>query len=488
MRAAIFALLIGGCVPSPPDGAIRCALSGAKLCPDGYQCAGDQTCRRNLDAGVPLLDGAVGDFASSDLSGWVKVTVTRAGASSSDGLVASSDGTINCGTSCVGAFPVGAQVTLTASATPRKGAWFSGFTGAGCGAAPSCSFTAVADVTITAQFDTANYMFVTSMGHSAVFGADRDAALTAADGFCAQLASLGGLPSNSYVAWLSTTRVDAIDHVTAGGARGWLRPDDRPFADKIPPLDNDRVFYPPIVDENGNRRQSGIFSGTSIYGRLNGGANCNDFTSTGPQCINGNSSAGARTWTQLGPTGCNMPLSIYCFGTQHKTPIAPSPAPGARVGFVSATSFDPMTGLAAADTICRTEAGMKAFASPNSFLAALGTATSSVKSRFNLTAPWARPDGILLAATAADLFDPTVSLAPIDQRADRSFAGGVAAWTGGSPTATPAVSQTCGDWTQRTTGTGISGLIGVMVTQWDQDNGTPEACAPTNYEIYCLQN
>ena len=52
-----------------------------------------------------------------------------------------------------------------------------------------------------------------------------------ADALCAQRAEAGGLPSNTYVAWLSTSTVDAKTRLA--GARGWVRPDGLPFADTL---------------------------------------------------------------------------------------------------------------------------------------------------------------------------------------------------------------------------------------------------------------
>jgi hypothetical protein len=53
--------------------------------------------------------------------------------------------------------------------------------------------------------------------------------LDGGDALCNAEAADAGLPG-TYVAYLSTSAVDAIDRI--GGSRGWVRPDGRPFVDR----------------------------------------------------------------------------------------------------------------------------------------------------------------------------------------------------------------------------------------------------------------
>src|SRR5262245_55485496 len=64
--------------------------------------------------------------------------------------------------------------------------------------------------------------------------------LAQADAICAQRAIEGSLPG-TYVAYLSTTTVNAIDRLA--GARGWVRPDGQPFADTTADIAAGIVLY-----------------------------------------------------------------------------------------------------------------------------------------------------------------------------------------------------------------------------------------------------
>src|ERR1700734_4365982 len=63
-----------------------------------------------------------------------------------------------------------------------------------------------------------------------------------ADTACRNLAHASGLPG-TYVAWLGTSTASAVSRL--GSARGWVRPDGKPFADRASDLGVGGVFYPP---------------------------------------------------------------------------------------------------------------------------------------------------------------------------------------------------------------------------------------------------
>jgi len=87
------------------------------------------------------------------------------------------------------------------------------------GASPEAAFDqAIEDLAV-------NFVFATSTSYPADFGG-----LAGADAICNQHAGDAGLPG-TYVAWLSTTTVDARDRLA--GARGFVRPDGLPFADTV---------------------------------------------------------------------------------------------------------------------------------------------------------------------------------------------------------------------------------------------------------------
>src|SRR5437867_2555895 len=101
-------------------------------------------------------DLATANYNSNDVSVLINntafapntLTVSKAGTGS--GTVTSSDGAINCGTTCSAVYVSGTPVTLTA--TPASGSVFSGWSGAGCSGTGSCVVTMNAAQSVTATF------------------------------------------------------------------------------------------------------------------------------------------------------------------------------------------------------------------------------------------------------------------------------------------------------------------------------------------------
>jgi hypothetical protein len=78
-----------------------------------------------------------------------RLTVTKAG--SGAGTVSSTNGTINCGTTCEA--NVSLQLGVQLTATPAAGSVFAGWSGGGCSGNGVCNVTATSDVNITAIFN-----------------------------------------------------------------------------------------------------------------------------------------------------------------------------------------------------------------------------------------------------------------------------------------------------------------------------------------------
>src|SRR5207247_1604848 len=101
-------------------------------------------------------DLAVANSNSNDVSVLINnttlvpntLTVSKAGTGS--GTVTSSDGAINCGSTCLAAYVSGTIVTLTAS--PSAGSVFSGWSGAGCSGTGTCVVTMTAAQAVSATF------------------------------------------------------------------------------------------------------------------------------------------------------------------------------------------------------------------------------------------------------------------------------------------------------------------------------------------------
>lgn len=105
-----------------------------------------------------LLDNGDGggnvDMASTDLAGYIPLTVQLAGTGS--GTVTGSGVTCS-GSACSGEYPPHTMVTLAAS--PASNATFSGWSGGGCTGTSTCTVTLDAATTVTATFD---WLFVPS--------------------------------------------------------------------------------------------------------------------------------------------------------------------------------------------------------------------------------------------------------------------------------------------------------------------------------------
>ena len=77
------------------------------------------------------------------------LAVARAGTGT--GTVTSTDGQLNCGSTCSHSYPADTTVTLNASAEP--GSTFAGWSGAGCSGTSSCTVTMNSEQSVTATFN-----------------------------------------------------------------------------------------------------------------------------------------------------------------------------------------------------------------------------------------------------------------------------------------------------------------------------------------------
>jgi hypothetical protein len=429
------------------------------------------------------------------------LTIVRAGAAAGDGNV-SNGAQLDCGGTCSALFAKGTQVTLTATTTPRKGAWFSGWSGGGCpSTAHSCVVTVDGDLTVSAEFDRVNYVFVTSTATTLPLGALAADVQTTADGICASAATAAKLPGAHWAAWLTTSSASASGAVNPQtkltGKRGWIRPDGLPFADQPSDVGSGNVFYPPRVDETGAIVDESIeaAAGTSTN-------NCTDWSST-----SGSSSGGPVAGVSLGWmngyefVGCGS-IYFYCLGIDYTTPVKPTAPPGVHYAFLSKTRFTPGgNGRAAADAICQTEANANPTKVPaGTYQALLALTTEGASTRFSApvytsTAPWVRPDGTVVVAQPADLFNTTATtdtliLAGIAEYADGTYAPRQKAWTGADdPDSLGTAASTCGDWMATTSTTGEFGftyLSRATAPSFFDYSFQVNTCTSSN-PVYCLQ-
>lgn len=268
--------------------------------------------------------------------------------------------------------------------------------------------------------------------------------LEGADTQCSELATAAGLDGH-FVAWLSTSTVDAKDRL--GAASAWRNTQNNPFADQPNELFGDEQVYQPVrFDENGDAVTGLVATGTSPRG-VAAAENCNDWSSDSGSAalVTGDPTAGSALWTaDYDGSSCAEQYHLYCFQIDYAGVDYPTPSQG-RTVFVSSQPFVlGAQGRDAADQLCATDAAT-ANLGGGPYLALLGNASSSALDRLTQpTRPWVRPDGMVVAnGNSAFSFGPLNT--PITQLADSSHAGGVAIF--GAPKIGDKADLNCENWT-----------------------------------------
>jgi hypothetical protein len=324
-----------------------------------------------------------------------------------------------------------------------------------------------------------NYAFVTSeMYVPGTLGG-----LEGADAKCQGLAQTAHLPG-TFKAWLSTSTVDAKSRLES--ARGWIRPDGRPFADSVAALTQaGQIFYPLRIDESGHDI---VDEGLLVYaatGTQRDGTRTtntsNDWTLSSAAYDYGVPLATARSWTDEFSAPGGQTARLYCFGVDSSRPLAIARAPG-RIAFVSDESYVP-SGLADADSLCQKEATVASL--PGTYRALLATMAAAATARFDLTGPpWVRLDGVPWVAAAADLDQGSVLTAL--NLGPGGMYGASTVWTGAvfPGIASASAVQNCGDWGS----TSQSALVGIAEFSsslfFDQSGAS---CGAAGGYLYCLQ-
>ena len=283
----------------------------------------------------------------------------------------------------------------------------------------------------------ANAAFVTSTTHvPTTFGSD----LSGADRICAQRAAAAGLDklgdgsTATYVAYLATNGSTADGRLM--NARGWVRPDGKPVADRVSDLTGGKLFYPLRVDENGLDLSPSDLATTGSQ------LHCNDYTDSAGQIELGSPFRTLGWFDDGGASPCTQPVHIYCFGVSLVQPVVVMP-PAGRRAFLTAQPFTVAGGIGAADTQCMTEATGAGLT--GTFLALLPTSTATAMSRFALTGDnWLRLDGVAIAET-------TFKFAAVDWLTSLSVTSlmqyeAVEVTTGGTLGAPVPMANTCNDW------------------------------------------
>ena len=183
--------------------------------------------------------------------------------------------------------------------------------------APADSFVAV-DLPPDARTGP-NRMFITSTSHSPNLGG-----LAGADAACMKRAQAANLPG-TFVALLSSKTVDARTRL--GTSRGWLRTDDRPFADTQQEMFSGQVRNMPMVDEFAKPVDPAIyaaFTGSRPDGTRYGPDDATDWDTVQAQrCRAGHSYRLGSEWLSgFTVSPCMGGYRLYCFEVGRTVPVS----------------------------------------------------------------------------------------------------------------------------------------------------------------------
>ena len=375
------------------------------------------------------------------------LTVTRsAEATGATGTVTGTG--INCGSTCSATVSYGATVTLTAS--PSAGFYFSAWSGGGCsGGALQCTTTAIsADTTIDAKFTLPNVIFVTSQSYSPSQFATYDPMgqmdpLRGADRYCRERAAAGSAPTMANRTFNSIITVGNAEISTRlGGKRGWVRADGKPFGDDFASIQSaNKIFYPPALDENG-----AVVNDAAAHATL--GTGCMNWTSTATADYRtaGVPTGGGGAWNSAFGYPCDRATHLYCMSVDYTATVTAPPPTAGRIAFLTDGLFVPSgsTGLAAADAFCQTEANASSL--PGTYVAMMAAFSPQTTAYGRLTATgtrWVRPDGIPIVNAPTDLNTAAPSLLATIQVSPRlTYYGAVAVWTGAASALAAGVAAT----------------------------------------------
>jgi hypothetical protein len=450
---------------------------------NGGGCSGTGACSVTLTASTTV--DAI--FNASDL-----LTVNLRALGNLSGSITSNPSGISCtvkGGACSASAQYDQGTAVTLSASGLSAAPLAAWLPVTC-TGSTCSVTMSGPQTINYTAAANNIVFVASKQFTGNLGG-----VSGAQGSCAQAATSAGLPGH-YVPWLATSVSSAV--TALGSATGWVRLDGLPFANAIGTsggttgLVNGQVYYPPEITELGTVHAGPVWTTAQENGAaVFGGDTCSDWTSASSTAAAfwGDSSTGSTDWTLYSSPFCSYTASIYCFGTDLTSTVTVAPQSG-RHAFLSAGTFAPSSGLAAADTLCLNEAAGAGLANASHFRAFLAAVGATAAQRFDLAgAPWVRVDGVSLASSAASLTTGPMLLAAPSVHADGTYTTQEYAmtWSGSSTPTTAATAQTtCNNWAS-SAGTGFYGIAG-STANWFIDSAFTGTSCSTPLPVYCFEN
>ncbi len=256
-------------------------------------------------------DGEVSAVSALSGSGAAAVrTLTVSLLGSGAGVIASTDGRINCPGTCSASYEINSAVTLIAQ--PNASSSFASWSGA-CAGNSDCSLNVIADTEAIAQFNpNPKSVFISSATVRGDMGG-----LAAADAFCNNEAQTAGLSGN-YKAWLSDDATSASSRFSHSAGRYQMVNGDV-VADNWADLTDGNLDQRISRDQHGNIRgdagncYSRVWTGTNTDGTATGN-NCNDWTSPIGGGTAGESDSAFAAWTNdVSGQGCGLRCPLYCF-------------------------------------------------------------------------------------------------------------------------------------------------------------------------------
>ncbi len=145
--------------------------------------------------------------------------------------------------------------------------------------------------------------------------------LAGGDAICdaqASAASLGG----TWVAWLSTSTVDAKDRL-APGSGPFVRAAGTPgtIANDLADLTDGTLGVAVLNDESGNPVNTDVYTGTNTNGTKSTFI-CNDWTDNLGTALFGLTNASGASWTDNFDFACNPQRPLYCFEVPAPVPAS----------------------------------------------------------------------------------------------------------------------------------------------------------------------
>jgi hypothetical protein len=369
----------------------------------------------------------------------------------------------------------------------------------------------------------ARYAFVTDERGSADYSTWPQASpgltgIDAADSICRNVAQDAKLPNPSdFIAWKSNSiddfwcRIQGLTGQRSSGCNAmvrpgstragpWLRLDGRPFAPQLTELTQTNLPHLPVLfNQHGDPLPHDLSQSLHRgFGFIHFSWNsCEEWTSASHQFNSTVGSALANTvhWQFYTQSSCGMSRRLMCLQAGPAEPLDLQPPVG-NMAFVSSAamtgdisdhpSANGLSGLDAADEICRNAATQEDLRYASTFKAFLAEPGQHIADRFEHTGPWHRSDGIL--------FLPSINHPSDDHRPDGPLVfdetgytpGPVGVWSNVSPETYVGLENDCDGWlSDNPNDQGGGGRVGFARNTWTA--GMDVSCDSLRH-LYCLSD